>query len=393
MGILVATGHRAPSIDVSSPPVQRPASCPAVSLASSNGAWVVPWLDTTGASDSVPEQAKHLGLLDFFWLALGPSPGTILQHPAEQDTRSLDLVLAAAHSANPCALRFVTIVDDFNGSVDPAEAKAWLARILLDPQARQQHVQALAAEMARHPLADGLTVDYEFKLPAAADLPLYAKIGHVEQLLPGQQDQLVNRITAGYSALLQDLAVAMHHQQRQLRVTTPVRDHGQLDYDNLPAYIPDYGSIRRNADQLILMAYDYHWSSGDPGPIAPLDWIRNVWSYAKTYNIPPGRLAIALPAYAYDWPVDSSGNTLGEATDLTPTEVSAADWPKTGGQDGETRYSYRDGRGGLHEVWDAASGLATKAATVRQFCGCSVMAWKVGDADPAGSHLVLAALG
>src|SRR5947209_17589236 len=138
--ILVATGNRAqssaqptdslppaagigPSIDVSTlpttPPVKRPTSCPAASLAGNSGAWVVPWQDNPGASDSVPVQAKRLGLLDFFWLALGPSPGTILQHPADQDARPLDSVLAAAHSANPCGLRFVTTVDNFSGSTDP----------------------------------------------------------------------------------------------------------------------------------------------------------------------------------------------------------------------------------------------------------------------------------
>jgi spore germination protein len=414
LGILVVTGNRSqtspqpaisqpPAADISSstyvstlpttPPVKRPTSCPAASLASSSGAWVVPWLDTPDAADSIPVQAKRLGLLDFFWLALGPSPGTILQHPADQDTRPLDSVLAAAHSANPCGLRFVTTVDNFSGSADPTDAKGWLARILLDPQARQQHVQALAAEMARHPLADGLTVDYEFKLPTAADLPLYAKVGHLDELLPNQPDQLVDRITTGYSRLMQDLTLAMHHQQRQLRVTTLVRDQGQRNYENLPGYISDYGALSRGTDQLILMAYDYHWSTGDPGPIAPLNWIRNVWSYAETYNISPGRLAIALPAYAYDWSIDGSGKTGGEATDLTPTQVSAANWPKVGSQDGETHYTYRDGQGGLHQVWDAASGLATKVAAVRLFCGCSVMAWKVGNGDPAGSRLVLGALG
>jgi hypothetical protein len=387
-----------PLIDVSTlptaPPVKRPASCPATSLTSSSGAWVVPWLDNPQAPDVVPAQAKRLGLLDFFWLALGPTPETILQHPADPETRPLDSVLTAAYSANPCGLRFVTTVDNFSGSTDPMDAKAWLARILLDTQARQQHVQALAAEMVRHPLADGLTVDYEFKLPTVSDLPLYAKIGHLEQLLPSQPDQLVDRIKAGYSRLMQDLALAIHHQQRQLRVTTLARDQSQFNYGNLPAYISDYGVIGQSADQLILMTYDYHWSSGDPGPIAPLDWIREVWSYAGTYKFPPGRIAIALPAYAYNWPVDGSGKMIHEATDLTPTQIVAADWPKVGSQDGETQYTYRDSQGGVHQVWDAASGLATKTAWVREFCGsCPVMVWKVGNADPAGSNLVLSILG
>jgi hypothetical protein len=363
------------------------------SLASSSGAWVVPWLDDPQSPDLVPTQAKQLGVLDFFWLALGPSPGTILQNPTDSQARSLDAALAAAYSGSPCGLRFVTIVDNFNGDADPRAAKTWLAQILLDPKARQQHVQALAAEMARHPLADGLTVDYEFKLPTAEDLSLYAKAGHLEQLLPDHPDQLVDRITAGYSALMHDLALAMHHQQRQLRVATLARDHSPVSFDNLPAFIADYGALSQSADQVILMAYDYHWSSGDPGPIAPMDWIRQVWSYAQTHNPAPGRVAVALPAYAYNWPVDGSGTTVHDAADLTPTQVAAAHWPKIGSQDGETHYTYRDEQGGVHQVWDAASGLATKAASVRRLCGCSVMAWKVGNADGAGSDLVVAALG
>ena len=394
VGTVLAVGISwRPAADTATPPVQRPASCPATSLGSSSGAWVVPWLDDPQSPDLVPTQAKQLGVLDFFWLALGPSPGTILQNPTDSQARSLDAALAAAYSGNPCGLRFVTIVDNFNGTADPAEAKAWLARILLDSTARQQHVKAIAAEMSRHPLADGLTVDYEFKLPAAADLPLYARIGHLKQLLSDHPDQLAQRITTGYSALIHDLDQTMHQQHRQLRVATLARDQSQVNFDNLPAYIADYGAISRNADQVILMAYDYHWSTGDPGPIAPTDWVRTVWSYAQTQNPPPGRLAIALPAYAYNWPVDGAGKTAHEAVDLTATQIAAANWPTTGRQDGETEYTYRDSQGGVHQVWDAASGLAAKAASVRQFCGCAVMAWKVGNADPVGSHLVVSALG
>ncbi len=386
-----------PPLDLSAlpvtPPNKPPASCPTVALADRNGAWVVPWMDDSGAADLVPSQTKRLGLMDFFWLAMGPTPGSILQHPTNPEVRSLNSVLAAAHSANPCGLRFVTIVDDYHGTTDPKEAKARLARILLDPQARQQHVQAVAKEMATHPLADGLTVDYEYDLPTKADLPLYAKIGNLEQLLADQPDQFVDRITMGYSRLMQDLAVAMHHQQRLLRVTTFVREHSKLDYGNLPAYIADYGAIARHADQLVLMAYDNHWSSGDPGPIAPLDWVRKVWEHANEYDIPPGRLAVGVPAYAYDWTVNAAGKTVRVATDLTATQVAAARWTKAGGQDGETNYTYQDGQGDPHQVWDATSGVAVKTAAIRQFCSCPVMAWKLGNTDPVGSNLVLSALG
>ncbi len=39
----------------------------------------------------------------------------------------------------------------------------------------------------------------------------------------------------------------------------------------------DYAGIARNADQLFIMGYGYHWSGGNPGPVAPL-YGGGIWS-------------------------------------------------------------------------------------------------------------------
>lgn len=54
----------------------------------------------------------------------------------------------------------------------------------------------------------------------------------------------------------------------------------------LPARISERGDefgyerIGRVADRVIVMAYDEHWSSSVPGPVASIDWCRKVAAYA-----------------------------------------------------------------------------------------------------------------
>lgn len=395
--VLVVPGQTAP-LDVAnfptSPPASRPANCKPIQLSGASGAWVADWMDGPGLTDQVPQQAKKLDLLDFYWLSLGAAPNTILHNPGNPSVRSLNEALGAAQSGNPCSLRFVTITDDATGNPAGIEGlKPVLARILFDGQARYDHVHAMAAEMARHPLADGLSMDYEYALPQnQADLALYAQIGHLEQL---PQNQLIDRISSSYADLMRDLALAMHHQGRLLRVAALVRTTDEVDTSNLAAYIADYGRLARETDQLILMAYDFHWSTGDPGPIAPIENVSSAWQYAVSYGISSDKLSLALPNYGYDWVVDAAGKNPSKtpASPVTASDLAAASWSKTAERDNEVRLSYQDGQGQSHEVWETTSDLSTKAAQTKQLCGCPLMAWKIGNADPVGSNRVLAALG
>lgn len=62
----------------------------------------------------------------------------------------------------------------------------------------------------------------------------------------------------------------------------------------------DYHAIGQVADQVRLMGYDYHWATSPPGPVAPVGWLRDVLSYAKT-QIPPDKIVLGVPLYGYDW--------------------------------------------------------------------------------------------
>ncbi len=76
----------------------------------------------------------------------------------------------------------------------------------------------------------------------------------------------------------------------------------------------DYDQLALASDGLFIMGYGYHWSGGDPGPIAPLyggspwgiyalDW--TVADY-RAWGAPDASLVLGLPLYGRDWPTTGS---------------------------------------------------------------------------------------
>lgn len=370
-------------------PAPRPATCGSPSAAGASGAWLPDWLDDPNRPGLIAEQARRLRLLDFYWAQLGAAPDSIVLQPDNPGASSLDTALRTAAAANPCGLRFVTVSD-------ANTPKSVLARVLLDQQARWRNVSALADFMARYPQADGLTLDYEYALPRnQADLARYAEAGHWHDLTVREE---ADRIMAGYTELVRELSLAMHRQHRALRVSVMVRATDEIDYtdpSNIAPFLFDYGQLARYADQIVLMAIDFHWSTGDPGPIVTLADLRNVLKDARTYDIPAGRLSVESPVYGYDWTVDRAGHRLAgtQAATVTATDVESHGWQAVGGKDGETRYEYA-ANGRHHVIWFAGSGLKYQVSQLRTLCpGCGIMAWAAGNTDPAGSALIIAALG
>jgi spore germination protein YaaH len=355
------------------------------------GAWMAGYNDDKQNTSEIPSGANQLGVLDFDWLTF-TTPGSLTS--ADQFSESLSTVLSADAQANPCTLRFVTI-NDQNTS------KKVMAEILTEPSVMKEHVAAIASEMASLPDANGLTLDYEFSLPEnATDLATYAQLAGWHNLT---FDQEVNQVTLDYTHLVQMVAAAMHKQHRLLRVASLVRNNDMVDSEvtNVAPYLFDYGNLAKYADQLVLMAIDFHYQGGTPGPISPLADVTQVANYVRSYGVPLSKLAIEVPNYAYDWPVTASGanatksGQVIQAAQLNPTqlaaEMQAGGWRKVGTQDGETQYSYTTTVGGKtvqHIVWDSATGIAYKKAQLAKVLpGVPITIWQIGNNDPVGTTL------
>ncbi len=71
----------------------------------------------------------------------------------------------------------------------------------------------------------------------------------------------------------------------------------------------DYKAIGAVADKVVVMAYDYHYATDTPGPIAPLWWANQVVDYMVSI-MPREKILLGMASYGYDWPAGTQATTV-----------------------------------------------------------------------------------
>jgi spore germination protein len=80
---------------------------------------------------------------------------------------------------------------------------------------------------------------------------------------------------------------------KRLSVAAPARTEPVAD-----AY--DYSRLAPLVDRLVIMAYDEHWSTSAPGPVASLPWCARVVDYVKSV-VAREKIIMGLPLYGRAW--------------------------------------------------------------------------------------------
>lgn len=91
----------------------------------------------------------------------------------------------------------------------------------------------------------------------------------------------------------------------------------------------DVKSIGENSDEIMIMAYDFHKSIGNPGPNFPLDGNKEYgYSFKNMINdflqiIPKEKISVVFGMYGHDWQVNEKKIPVKQAKALTLNEIKA----------------------------------------------------------------------
>jgi spore germination protein len=245
------------------------------------------------------------------------------------------------------AMTGAALIPTIQNVVDKSFSASAVETMLATPASREAHAAAIFQLVTSAGL-DGIDVDYE-RIPAISK--------------------------ANFSAFVSTLGGKLHGIGKKLSVTVYAKT-GDVTWNGAGG--EDWGAIAGVADSVKIMAYDYHYSSSDPGPIAPLDWLDKVVTYAQSV-IPNSKIIVGLPWYGYDWASAGSG---AMASYNSATLVAQNNGVAVGHDvNGEATYSYNG-----HTVYfQDASSYAKKVDLIKSRHGgiAGFAHWAAGVEDPA----------
>ena len=215
---------------------------------------------------------------------------------------------------------------------------------------RRAHVQSILSLIQSNGL-DGMQIDYE-------DLPA------------DDRDS--------FSAFVTELGQAIHQVGKVLYVTVHVRED-DAGYDSRNK-AQDYTAIGNAADQVCLMAYDWHWGTGPSGPIAPYDWVDRVLKYAVT-RIATNKLLLGVGLFGYDWVGTTATNLTWRQVVALASQNRVDEAWDVGAQSPHFSYTVD---GVQHDVWyENGRSAAAKFDLAKRYHLGGVELWRLGGEDPA----------
>lgn len=141
----------------------------------------------------------------------------------------------------------------------------------------------------------------------------------------------------------------------------------------------DYPLLDATVDRVVVMAYDEHWSTSGPGPIASVAWSRNVASYA-TSKISPEKLVMGLPFYGRAW---ADKNLSRAYKHSAVTEIIQGASSGVQSRENEVPSLEYQETVTVRLFYEDADSILTKLRVYAEVGVRSVGFWRLGQEDPA----------
>ncbi len=181
------------------------------------------------------------------------------------------------------------------------------------------------------------------------------------------------------TAFMAELADKFHAKKLVVTIDVPAKTRDAPEAEWSGAY--DYPALGKVCDQVMLMAYDEHWSGGSPGPVGSANWVRRVLEYA-TSVIPREKVVLGVPFYSREW--WGKGKSKSH-TSVTIDKLIAEVKPEIKWDDERKThwFTYTDAEGVEHEVWfEDPDSLKYKAALAQEFGIAGISIWRLGNEHP-----------
>ena len=148
----------------------------------------------------------------------------------------------------------------------------------------------------------------------------------------------------------------------------------------------DYKAYAVVDDYMMLMAYDQHWSTGTPGPVAGEDWYESILK-KRMSELSPAKTIVCFGNYGYNWTNDKAEAESVSFQESLIAARESLDSPEAIKFDPASQnpyFSYTEDDGKEHTVWflDAAT-AANEIRAAGEYKVAGYALWRLGSEDPS----------
>lgn len=223
------------------------------------------------------------------------------------------------------------------------------SQMLNNPSARNHLINNIFALVSQNGFA-GVNIDFEGILPEDRDV---------------------------FSTFLSNLRDRLHDDGFLISIAVPPKTS-----DHIPWYAGyDYGAIGSVVDFMFIMAYDWHHTASEPGPVAPIAEVRKTIEFSLN-KMDRHKIVLGVPLYGYNW-IQTNNRNVSATAISNQGAINLAmnnSVPINYSEEYEAPYfNYVDELGQSRVVWfEDTRSMAAKLQLVREYRLHGTGAWQIG---------------